>query len=601
MRKFYRISLVLALCLYAFNVLGQDHSLIQRIPFDLQIQLSDAIIEGEVISKVSYLDEIQNSIYTVNTIKVYKVFKGETISDVVEIITPGGVIGMQALVVSHSLNLGKGDIGVFMLENTNTSQNIQSQLSDSKSKYRSFGATQGFYKYDLRTNKAVNPFSITNNIEENFHKKITLESGQSIKELSAFSLREYSNSEASLSKTTTVSKSSVLAPAITSFSATDHSAGTKSVLTINGSGFGTTKGTVGFSNANYGGALHTNALDNQVLSWSDTQIEVEIPDEAGTGTFMVNTESNGSIESSINLTVDYAQINLSYDIGSGEEDFQTQHIDLNGTGGMTWTINEDFYSSNAQVPFEQAMDTWTCESGINWNVGSTTPSATLDPSDGVNLITFGSLSLGTLGYTFSSYSACYQDGAIKWYVTDIDIIFNNNINWNFGSGPPQSGEIDFESVAVHELGHAHQLGHAIDSNVIMHYSLSSGEMVRALSTEDMAGANGIQYRSSNEPICGQSVMAQTACSEGSLSTNEHILDENISIYPNPVASQLYIKKKGGIQINTISIYNIQGRKVHTAKSNKTLETIHVSKFTPGLYILELETEFGSKSEKIIIK
>lgn len=601
MRKFYEISLVLVLYFYAFNVQGQDHSLIQRIPFDLQIQHSDAIVEGEVISKVSYLDEVNNSIYTVNTIKVYKVFKGETISKLIEIITPGGVVGMQALVVSHSLNLRKGDVGLFMLENTNASDNSQSKLSDSKSKYMSFGAIQGFYRYDLRTNKVVNPFSVTNNIEENFYKKITLESGQSIKELSAFSLKEHSNIEASLSKTMTVSKSSALAPAITSFSATDHSAGTKSVLTINGSGFGTTKGSIGFSNANYGGALHTDALDNQVLSWSDTQIQVEIPDEAGTGTFMVNTASSGSIESSTSLTIDYSQINLAYDIGSGDEDFQTQHIDLNGSGGITWTFNDNFYSSSAQTPFEEAMSTWSCESGINWTVGNTTNSTTLDPYDGVNLVTMGGLPAGTLGQTFSAYSACYQDGEIKWYVTDIDIIFNSNINWNFSSGLPQSGEIDFQSVAVHELGHAHQLGHVVDTNVVMHYSLSSGEMLRSLSAEDMVGSNNIQYRNSNEQVCGQSTIAQVACSEGSLSTNEHILDENISIYPNPTSNKIFVKKRSNILINKISIYNITGSKILSIQSNNyALQAIDLSNLVPGMYLLQLNTEFGIRTDKILV-
>ncbi|MFL1013654.1 hypothetical protein [Flavisericum labens] len=43
-------------------------------------------------------------------------------------------------------------------------------------------------------------------------------------------------------------------------------------MTINGSGFGRDQGTVAFRNANYGGALHTDPLDNQILSWADSKI-----------------------------------------------------------------------------------------------------------------------------------------------------------------------------------------------------------------------------------------------------------------------------------------------------------------------------------------
>ncbi|MFG6688056.1 T9SS type A sorting domain-containing protein [Mariniflexile sp. HNIBRBA6329] len=603
MNKFYnKISLVLISVFFVciLNIHAQDHNLIQRIPLDNQVELSDAIIEGEVISKTSYWDEAHKNILTSNIIKVYKVFKGEAIFETVEIITPGGVIDLEALVVSHSLNLRKGDIGVFMLEKNNAASNTQSKSINKIPKYRSFSAQQGFYKYDLTKDKAVNSFSEIKNIEDNFQSQIISKIGKLPLQVAAFSLKEQKNMTESLAKTTTGSKS-ILAPGITSFSATNYSAGTKSVLTINGSGFGSNKGTVGFSNANYGGALHTNALNNQILSWTDSKIEVEIPDEAGTGTIKVNTTSNGSIESSNPLTIDFSQINLAYNIGFGDVDFQTQHVDLNGEGGITWTINNSFYNSSAQAPFEQAMDTWVCQSGINWKIGNTTTSKTLDSYDGVNLVTMGSLPAGNLGQTFSAYSACYQDGEIKWYVTDTDMIFNSNINWNFSSSTPQFGEIDFQSVAVHELGHAHQLGHVIDSNVVMHYSLSSGKMLRSLSAEDMEGSNDIQYRNSNMQICSQPLITQTACASSSLSTNKHLLDENLTIYPNPASNILFIKKRSNIVIDNISIYSITGGKIVSIKSgNYALQSVDLSHLSSGMYLLEFDTEYGRRLHKIMV-
>ncbi|GAA4270297.1 T9SS type A sorting domain-containing protein [Hyunsoonleella aestuarii] len=600
MTKYYfKLSIV---CLF-FSISSlysqsRDHNLINKISIDKQIELSDAIIEGEVISKKSYLDNTHSRISTSNIIKVYKVFKGELISESIEIITAGGVVDMKAVVVSHSLNLRKGDKGVFMLEKTKSSS-TQNKSAISFSKFNSLGANQGFYKYDERNDRVSNMFSIIDNIKDVFYNEIISYSGKQPVIVNDFVL----NKDISTFTKTNSSKS-IMAPAIASFSATENSAGTKSVLTINGSGFGTIKGTVGFSNANYGGALHTDALDNQVLSWTDSKIEVEIPDEAGTGTFMVNTPSNGSIESNTSLTIDYSQINLAYDIGSGDEDFQTQHIDLNGMGGMSWTINEGFSTSEAMAPFESAMETWSCESGMNWIVGSTTTTSTLDSYDGVNLVTFGTLPLSTLGQTFSAYSACYQDGQIKWYVTDTDIIFNDAINWNFETNNPQSGEVDFESVTVHELGHAHQLGHVIDTNVVMHYSLSSGEMLRGLSNEDIMGSQDIQNRSSSSGICSQSLTINHACSGGNpgLSLADEELDQDITIFPNPVKDALHIKNSGYQNISKIRIFNILGKEVYKLDlvNNSRVNTINVSQYSRGIYLVKLNSEIGTVTKKIII-
>jgi len=69
MNNFYNeISLVLILVFYVFtlNLHAQDYHLIQRIPLDKQVELSDAAIEGEVISKTSYWDEAYKNILTSN-------------------------------------------------------------------------------------------------------------------------------------------------------------------------------------------------------------------------------------------------------------------------------------------------------------------------------------------------------------------------------------------------------------------------------------------------------------------------------------------------------------------------------------------------------
>ena len=589
----YFMSLTLLLSILLIPLTSQAQYGIVKIPLNKQVELSSQIVEGKVLSSESFWNDSHTKIYTHHKIQVYKVFKGQPL-ETIEVITQGGVVNLEAQMVSHSLQLKNEDIGLFVLK--------QNTLNSMKGTFVAVSDVQSFYKYSLEKNIAVNPFNSIKDIHTNLYTQLEKDTNSKLIEISPIK----DSSQSKLSSAETTYSKLAAAPTATSFTTSGNSAGTRSVLTINGSGFGTTKGTVGFSDANYGGAIYTNALDTQILSWTDNQIQVEIPDEAGTGTFKVNTVSNGSIISTNNLIVDYAQMNMAYDIGNGPQDFPTQHVDLNGEGGITFTVNQDFNNSAAIQPFQSAMDTWSCESGMNWKVGSTTTSATLDPYDNVNLITFGSLSLGTLAYTFSSYSACYQGGEIKWYVKDVDMVFNSNINWNYTTNNPQSNQLDFQSVAVHELGHAYQLGHVIDNNEVMHYSISSGVMLRSLSDEDLMGSSDIQNRNTNTAICGKQLMTNSPCytapSEGSLGIDDALLAENLTIFPNPAKETLYIKNKGNLNIKSIAIFNILGKQVYQSlvKNSFGLNAVDVSSFSNGMYLIKIDSEFGSVTKKLIL-
>ncbi|TWO32873.1 T9SS type A sorting domain-containing protein [Seonamhaeicola sediminis] len=603
MNTFYNklsLGLILIFGVYTLNLHAQDHSLIQKISLDKQVELSDAIIEGEVISKTSYWDAAHKNIYTSNLIKVYKVFKGETVSETVEIITPGGVVDLKALVVSHSLQLKKGDIGVFMLESSNASkdtESIQGKSMNLKNVFKSVSDVQGFYKYDLLNDKVANTYSKTKSIEDNFYTQITNKSGKQPIEVTAFNLREEIEHNKQAAKTTSISKSSMAVPTITSFSATQYSAGTKSVLTINGTGFGATKGSVGFSDADYGGYLHTDALDNQVLSWTNTQIEVEIPDVAGTGTIKVNTTSNGSIESSNVLPIEFAQINLQY----SDTAYQTQHVETDGSGGNTWTMNADFYNSGARDAFIRAFENWSCSTGVNWKIDNQTTAINTNASDGISVITFdNSMGSGTLGQCYSRYQGCYEGAEIKWYVSEMDIVFNATKTWNYTTGVPTPSEIDFESVALHELGHGHQLGHVVDTNVAMHYSLSAGETLRSLNSGDLNGALDVQSRSTTSPVCTQNIMEQSTCYQSSLSNDEFSLEKEIKIYPNPASNRVFVKSSS-VNIDNIELYNVLGRLVRRTKiRNQYRLSLDLSDFSAGIYLLKVNTEFASHTQKLIV-
>lgn len=78
-------------------------------------------------------------------------------------------------------------------------------------------------------------------------------------------------------------KTSSLAPTISSISPDTIAAGTNSILTINGVNFDSTTMKVKFLNANTGGVLANGNIDavilpkNHIKSWSPTKIEVYVP------------------------------------------------------------------------------------------------------------------------------------------------------------------------------------------------------------------------------------------------------------------------------------------------------------------------------------
>jgi hypothetical protein len=275
------------------------------------------------------------------------------------------------------------------------------------------------------------------------------------------------------------------ASTINSFSPATISAGTGSLLTINGADFGTTKGSVHFKNADNGGGTFIRASNSEIVSWNNTTIVVKVPQDAGTG--QISVIANGvQIYSTGVLTIKYAVLDGTNT--SGIEPIRI--VNDNGSGGYTFQMEISFdANSAAKASFKRALDTWKCNTSINWIIGPKTAINTVEIDD-INVIKFGGdgeVDVGILGYTQSSWRKCSNG---KWELHDIDMIFNNrDYNWNYTTNAPTSGQFDFETVALHELGHAHSLGHVINPTDPMHYAIGYGAVNRTLSVLDIEGGN----------------------------------------------------------------------------------------------------------------
>lgn len=622
MKKNATNGLVAVLLFYFFGVKSFSQSALKEISLEKQIKNSELVIEGKVIEKKCFWDINHHNIYTRSTIEVFKVFKGVKVSEV-EIVTSGGVIGAKALVVTPSLKLQKGDIGVFTLKN-----NIIHLDAENKSvnkMYTAYASVQSFYKYNLYTDIAVNPFSKKNGIGVSFYNEIMSFTKTDYIEMNSFNSNEAKSNESSklLSPPTSIT-----------FVSSTISAGTKSLLTINGSGFGATKGKVGFSDADDGGSTFALALDSQVLTWNDTEITVEVPSSAGTGPILVQDVGLVNGFSASNLIVEYAELNVTFDPddetgqtppgsnGSlGFYAYPVRHVNDNTSGGYTWEMQTNFFDDSehpgAKAAFETALDKWRCETKVNWEVSSSATTIDVVAADGINVVKFDNNTIpaddlpdGVLGRCNSWYSGCGIYGNVaswEWHVAELDIVFDDEETWFFGSGLPNTG-VDFESVALHELGHGHQLGHVIDPTFngdnlddVMHYNISPLEQQRVLSTNNIAGGLDVHSRSTNIVACSQTVMSDsTNCS---LSIKEDELINAITVYPNPAQNQFYIKNASFIALQKASIYDVSGRLIseHDISNTSRIKTIDLTGVSKGIYFVNIHSENNMITKKIVLE
>jgi hypothetical protein len=332
-----------------------------EIPLTDRVEQSSHIIEGEVIAKRSFWDDDRHLIFTANRIKIYKSFKGSVGTDEIELITRGGVVGMEAQRDFPSLQVKQKDLGIFFL--TDNRENIDSETDPALPVFQPASGPQGFVQYDRDDGKAYDPFHTYDDVSSLYAvlEKLTSEKYQ---EINSFEVKKWVN-QPNPEKVVT----------IISFSPSTVTAGTDMVLTITGSGFGSTQGNgrVDFANADNGGSsINVAPLADEYCSWSDTQIQVQVPEGACTGNFEVIPNGGSAMTSPSSLSVTYNQLNISWPSGNPTNTYQTQHRDDDGNGGLTWQQFTDFANSAAAAPFLRSLETWCANSDITWSIGTNT-------------------------------------------------------------------------------------------------------------------------------------------------------------------------------------------------------------------------------------
>jgi hypothetical protein len=556
---------------------------------DKQITNSSLIFEGKVISKKSFFNKQGSSIYTLSKIQVYKYFKGFLNATTVNIISEGGCVGNKTLLVSPSVKLDTGNVGIFMA----VASNVKFPEDTSIQMYKLYSGVQGFIKYDLIEKTANNPFKQYTDIANELYKVIADKVGKSISSITEFNVNNVSipaiNSRAAAVAPVVISK---ISPTVTS-------AGTNSIITITGTGFGDVQGSsaVNFKNADDGGKTYILPYPDQYLYWSNTEIQVKVPSHAGTGPIRVTTLTTG--RSTDTLLISFSELNASVD--SSNTEGMTNIVGLNYEGGLTWRMNVNLNADTIlKASFLRALATWKCTTYINWKLGATTVKKEA-VFDSINVITFGevnSLTEGTLGVCYSYWGQC-ETG--EWILEEADIVINPNASWEYGPGLPSNSTLDFESVILHELGHGHQLGHVNDRSNLMNYSIGYGDVKRTLKANNIAAGNDVLQRSTAYNHCGFPLMIllnSSNCNDLYIE-NE---DNDFLIFPNPSSGYFNIAIPPQKQDLTISVYNSLGALLAmiTATASSNYAFFDLSEYPSGMYFLRINNGEMNVTRKIIL-
>lgn len=110
---FQRFTFILAVALFWVCIVQAQTS---PTFFFQKNQTSGLVFEGEVISQNSEYSLDRTTLLTKSILKVHKVFQGEMIGDICEVVTPGGIKEDRFVIYGKALQLSKGDKGLFWLK-----------------------------------------------------------------------------------------------------------------------------------------------------------------------------------------------------------------------------------------------------------------------------------------------------------------------------------------------------------------------------------------------------------------------------------------------------------------------------------------------------
>lgn len=394
-----------------------------------------------------------------------------------------------------------------------------------------------------------------------------------------------------------------LSAAITSISPKSIIGGIGQIVTITGTGFGSSQGInyVSFlqESGSYLDAAGSKAL--KYKSWIDSKIEIEMP-FAFSGRVKINIGGIDSYSADtlrVNANLGYRALNpLDYNFLNN----------TNGKGGYTWYMHRLYWNDPAiKAAIEAVFKEFRCKTGVNYILANTPSDSSLKLSDNINLIAPDS-ALGAVGYTDMAWSSCILGGTTFYRSSTMDVRMSTKQNWHFGTGATPAGKSKFRYVLMHELGHSLGLGHVNENGQTMYPSVTllpsdTWNSRDSITKDEKTAISYFVNLSQNFSFraCGITPISPIGdCNDVygvKMGVDERIDKPNITLYPNPTNGVIYLKT----DVENFDIFNSMGKSI----SFITLESEHITEINlignpPGIYIMMIKKDNKVLFRKIFL-
>jgi hypothetical protein len=422
-------------------------------------------------------------------------------------------------------------------------------------------------------------------------------------------------------------------PEIISFSSNQIRAGVGEQLTIFGNNFGEvivrSSCYIEVDNADHAfpndqsspGWANTNRtripLDD-IIDWRNDAITFIVPSTT-LGKYSAAMESGKVIvfnecgeSNDENMDVEYAVANIRV---SGRA--YRVALEKQTENGIHFTFSSNV-GTDEKILTEYAVNTWCSSTNIGWSVGGSTSSVEVLPDDNINIVVevdpqtnpflagayAGVVRAGEVDQVEYVQSCTNSEDQAVYYVRNIDVLINKNIN--FGNPIPPLTWARFQSIFLHELGHAHLLEHAAvvfgsgQVQKLMYYT--SDVFNYNITNADRNGAVSV-FGASQALLSGGESCPSPIEAFGCPNSVDDLSDRRyISIMPNPFDSEITLKSDIPLSSNTsITIYSVTGQLLYknTFAQGEPFIVSGLGFLANGMYIVRMQSSLGDWSGKII--
>lgn len=371
---------------------------------------------------------------------------------------------------------------------------------------------------------------------------------------------------------------------------------------------------LGFANAGPSGADWCFPPERDIISWSEDTIVVRVPSinedgdiktYAGTRQLLIwNTQDSCFSYSVQSLYIPFCVTNLSnfYTVSQTRESILTKMVNANGEGGYDLYFGDDILTlDSVEQSFERALNTWRCTTKVNMVIKPKNEIADLSKACLIDLDT--TLPTGvvtTLAVTRREPLKC--DDNSHSYQPKFEMLFSKyikrssdpipvEINW-YTSEVPMNPSMDtfpnrdFQTVALHELGHASMLLHTKNPDNVM-FTPHAGTK-RGLTFDDLDGGIHTVELSVIDPHC-DSKMTKYDCTTNSVSEVPKL---GMRIFPNPTNTAINLEFEKAVS-GRIVLFDALGKELLSKRIEKEIySNLKVDWLPDGIYFIAIIDEFN---------